>query len=90
MFAGTGNGALSVSEETVLKECGAMPAASSRCSVGRAASATAASLPTAEFDGLGVDSGRHADNPQKARILLMLALTKTGDPKELRRIFSEY
>ena len=28
--------------------------------------------------------------PQKARILLMLALTKTSDPKEIRRIFSEY
>jgi L-asparaginase len=28
--------------------------------------------------------------PIKARILLMLALTKTSDPKELRRIFSEY
>jgi L-asparaginase len=29
-------------------------------------------------------------NPQKARILLMLALTRTRDPRELRRIFSEY
>jgi L-asparaginase len=28
--------------------------------------------------------------PIKARILLMLALTKTKDPVELRRIFSEY
>jgi L-asparaginase/Glu-tRNA(Gln) amidotransferase subunit D len=28
--------------------------------------------------------------PQKARILLMLALTKTSDVKEIRRIFSEY
>ncbi len=28
--------------------------------------------------------------PQKARILLMLALTKTKDPKELQRIFAEY
>ena len=26
-------------------------------------------------------------NPQKARILLMLALTKTNDPKEIRRMF---
>ena len=33
-----------------------------------------------------------ADNlsPQKARILLMLALTKTNDPVEIGRIFSEY
>jgi L-asparaginase/Glu-tRNA(Gln) amidotransferase subunit D len=28
--------------------------------------------------------------PIKARILLMLALTKTKDTAELRRIFSEY
>ena len=33
-----------------------------------------------------------ADNltPQKARVLLMLALTKTDDPAELQRIFDEY
>jgi len=29
-------------------------------------------------------------NPQKARILLMVALTKTSDTKELQRIFAEY
>ncbi len=29
-------------------------------------------------------------NPQKARILLMLALTKTRDVDEIRRIFREY
>ena len=29
-------------------------------------------------------------SPIKARILLMVALTKTSDPSELRRIFSEY
>ncbi|BET66720.1 asparaginase AnsZ [Opitutales bacterium ASA1] len=29
-------------------------------------------------------------NPQKARILLRLALTKTTQPKELQRIFNEY
>ena len=28
--------------------------------------------------------------PQKARILLMLALTKTTDPREIQRIFDEY
>lgn len=31
-----------------------------------------------------------AHNPQKARILLMLALSKTSDPREIRRIFAEY
>jgi L-asparaginase len=29
-------------------------------------------------------------NPQKARILLMIALTKTDDPEELHRIFTTY
>ena len=29
-------------------------------------------------------------SPQKSRILLQLALTKTSDPKEIARIFSEY
>lgn len=29
-------------------------------------------------------------NPQKARVLLQLALTKTSDPKEVQRIFNEY
>ena len=29
-------------------------------------------------------------NPQKARILLQLALTKTNDPKEISRIFATY
>jgi L-asparaginase len=28
-------------------------------------------------------------NPQKARVLLSLALTKTSDPVQIRRIFSE-
>ena len=28
--------------------------------------------------------------PQKARILLMLALTRTKDPREIQRIFNEY
>ncbi len=39
-----------------------------------------------------VDVGLRGDNlsPQKARILLALALTKTSDPKEIQRMFDEY
>jgi L-asparaginase len=39
-----------------------------------------------------VDVGIRADNltPQKARILLMLALTKTKNPAEIQRMFLEY
>jgi L-asparaginase len=29
-------------------------------------------------------------NPQKARVLLRLALTKTSDPKQIQRFFDEY
>jgi L-asparaginase len=29
-------------------------------------------------------------NPQKARVLLMLGLTKTSDPKKLQEYFYEY
>jgi L-asparaginase len=29
-------------------------------------------------------------NPQKARVLAMLALTRTDDPREVERMFAEY
>lgn len=86
VFAGTGNGALSGFEKAVAK---GLPAAgravlvrSSRVGNGRVTA-------TADYDALGIIP---ADTltPQKARILLMLALTKTNDPKEIRRMFSEY
>ena len=89
VFAGTGNGALSVSEETVLKEIAAMPAASKPALVRSSRVGNGRVIATAEYDALGVIPGDTL-NPQKARILLMLALTKTSDPKEIRRIFSEY
>ena len=44
--------------------------------------------PTAGFDGMNIVPSDTL-NPQKARILLMLALTKTSDPKEIRRMFAE-
>ena len=89
VFAGTGNGALSVSEETVLKEIAAMPSASKPALVRSSRVGNGRVIATAEYDALGVIASDTL-NPQKARILLMLALTKTSDPKELRRIFSEY
>lgn len=88
VFAGTGNGALSLAEETALKEVMSMAAArpslvrSSRTGNGRV-------LPSHEYDPLGLVPADTL-SPQKARILLMLALTKTTDVTELRRIFAEY
>ena len=89
VFAGTGNGALSVMEETVLKEVSSMPAASRPALVRSSRVGNGRVIATAEYDALGLIPSDTL-NPQKARILLMLALTKTSDPKELRRIFSEY
>jgi L-asparaginase len=41
------------------------------------------------LDEAGMIAGDNL-NPQKARILLMLALTRTSDVKEIRRIFATY
>ncbi len=89
VFAGTGNGALATAEREAVAEINRMPAAlrpilvrSSRVGNGRVTA-------TAQFDELGIVPADTL-NPQKARILLMLALTKTADSKEIRRIFAEY
>ena len=42
-----------------------------------------------EYDELGYVAADNL-NPQKSRILLMLALTRTSDVKEIRRMFAEY
>jgi L-asparaginase len=89
VFAGTGNGALSIMEETVLKDVAAMPAASRPALVRSSRVGNGRVIATAEYDALGVIPSDTL-NAQKARILLMLALTKTSDPKEIRRIFGDY
>ena len=43
----------------------------------------------AEYKNLDTITGDNL-SAQKARILLMLALTKTRDPLEIKRIFAEY
>ena len=43
----------------------------------------------AELDRLGVIPADDL-NPQKARILLMLALTRTTELKRIQRMFEEY
>ncbi len=89
VFAGTGNGGLSVFEEAVLKEVSSMPAATRPALVRSSRVGNGRVIATAEYDALGLIPSDTL-NPQKARILLMLALTGTTDPKELRRIFAEY
>ena len=87
VFAATGAGSLSEREKEAVKQSVARSAGtvfvrSSRVGNGRV-------IGRSEFDPLGIVP---ADNlsPQKARILLMLALARTSDPDELRRIFSQY
>lgn len=89
VFAGSGNGALSTVEKTALQEALAMAAASRPALVRASRAGNGRVTATAEYDGLGIIPADTL-NPQKARILLMLALTKTSDPKEIRRMFAEY
>ena len=89
VFAGTGDGLISTAEREALKPLLAMPATlrpilvrSNRTGNGRVAARD-------DYDALGMIPADTL-NPQKARILLMLALTKTHDLKEIRRMFAEY
>lgn len=89
VIAGTGNGTLTAPEAAAVKEINAMPAASRPAIVRSSRVGNGRVTPTAEYEPLGLIASDTL-TPQKARILLMLALTKTTDLKELRRIFSEY
>jgi L-asparaginase len=89
VLAGSGNGALSSFEEAVLKDVMALPASTRPVIVRSSRVGNGRVTPTAEYDAMGIIPSDTL-NPQKARILLMLALTKTSDPKEIRRMFSEY
>ena len=89
VFAGTGPGSLSSVHQSVVKATLSKPPASrpllvlaSRVGNGRVISRN-------EYDRLEMIP---ADNlsPQKARILLMLALTKTTDRCDILRMFAEY
>ena len=71
---------LSIFEANAVKEIIAMPAASRPALVRSSRVGNGRVTPT-EFDAHGHRAVGHA-HPQKARILLMLALTKTSDPKE--------
>jgi L-asparaginase len=89
VFAGTGNGALATAEREAVAEINKMPAASRPVLVRSSRVGNGRVTATAQFDELGVIPADTL-NPQKARILLMLALTRTTDVTQLRRVFSEY
>ena len=83
VMAGTGAGLVTTAERDALaKAKGAIIVRSNRTGSGRVP-------PRDDYDALGMIPADTL-NPQKARILLMLALTKTTDLKEIRRMFEEY
>ena len=93
VFAGTGAGALSRAERTALKNllasspgAGPVLVRSSRVGSGRVIADTAN---RDEYDALGMVPADTL-NPQKARVLLMLALSRTRDVAEIARMFAEY
>jgi len=87
VFAGSGAGGLSDPERAAIKALGSLDTRpvivrSNRTGNGRV-------IPRKEYDAEHMVPGDNL-NPQKARILLMLALTKTRDLTEIRRMFREY
>lgn len=83
VMAGTGAGLVADVEKAALaKAKGTVIVRSNRTGSGRVP-------PREEYEASGMISADNL-NPQKARILLMLALTKTTDLGEIRRMFAEY
>jgi L-asparaginase/Glu-tRNA(Gln) amidotransferase subunit D len=87
VFAGPGNGSLSQTAKEALiraRTRGVLIVRSSRVGSGRVARNG-----EADDDALDFIAGDNL-SPQKARILLMLALTKTTDTAEIQRMFDQY
>ena len=89
VFAGGGAGVLSSLTTSALKtmqsiasQSGPVLVRSSRTGNGRVTARD-------DYDAMGMIPADTL-NPQKARILLMLALTKTSDLREIKRMFAEY
>ena len=89
VLAGTGAGGLSRREREALERVKALPAAARPVIVRSSRVGSGRVVPRASDDELGMVAGDTL-NPQKARILLMLALTKSRDIEEIRRMFREY
>lgn len=89
VFAGTGAGLLAPVEREELAALQGLPAASRPVLVrsNRTGGGRVVSHP--DYDRLSMIPADNL-NPQHARVLLMLALAKTKDPAEIRRMFEEY
>jgi L-asparaginase len=89
VIAGTGNGLVSTEELSVLQRVAATDRAQRPVVVRSARVGNGRVTPRATYDAMDVIPADNL-NPQKARVLLMLALTRTRDPKAIARMFSEY
>jgi L-asparaginase len=89
VFAGTGAGVISSFEKAALKPLLSSPAGSRPVLVRSSRTGNGRVVARAEYDAMGMIPADNL-NPQKARILLMLALTKTRDLGEITRIFETY
>jgi L-asparaginase type II len=89
VFAGTGAGGLSAAEREALKPVVLLPSSSRPVLVRSSRTGNGRVIANHEYDTMGMIPADTL-NPQKARILLMLALTKTHDVKDIARMFAEY
>jgi L-asparaginase len=89
VFAGTGAGGLSNFEKEAVKTILSSPSETRPVLVRSTRTGNGRVIGRKEYDDLGYIPADTL-NPQKSRILLMLALTRTNDLSEIRRMFSEY
>jgi L-asparaginase len=89
VFAGTGAGTLSSFEKDALTSIAALPRTKRPVLVRSSRTGDGRVVGREDYDAMGLIPADTL-SPQKARILLMLALTRTSELDEIRRIFTEY
>lgn len=89
VFAGTGAGLISSFEKEAVKPALSLPLESRPVFVRSNRTGNGRVVAREEYDAMGMIPADNL-NPQKARVLLMMALTKTRELGEIRRMFAEY
>jgi hypothetical protein len=89
VFAGTGAGILTDFQKEEIKTILSSPSEPKPVLVRSSRTGNGRVIGRKEYDDLKFIPADTL-NPQKSRILLMLALTRTNDLSEIRRMFSEY
>ncbi len=89
VYACTGAGGLSDAERAALRALGDTASGQRPLIVRSSRTGNGRVISRKDYDAEGMIAADNL-NPQKARILLMLALTRTRDVDEIRRMFTEY